>query len=408
MRNFVSLALLALMLAACGGGGGGGYGGGGGGGGGGGPPPVTNIEPITVKIGPNGNVNTAFLSVKVCVPGSTTQCQTIDNVEVDTQSTGLRLLGSVLTIPLPIQTHNSTPLAECLQFADGSSFGPVATADVTLPTSGKSVSGLRVQIIGDAGYQTVPGDCPAPPENTVQAFGANGILGVGPFLQDCGPACETVASPNNTGFYYVCASASSCTNTTVTLAEQVPHPASAFATDNNGVIVQLPTAPSTGATSLTGSLIFGIGTQSDNALGNAKVLLADPNTAFIHASYNGTNYPQAYIDSGSNGNYFTDNSITVCAANSSAPGFYCPPAPINITATLTGTNNVMQAADFTVDNASSDVGSNPTFAVFPNLAGPNPQATSFDLGLPFFYGRTIFTAIEQQSTPAGTGPYYAY
>lgn len=405
MRNFVSLALLALGLAACGGGGGG-YGGGGGGGGG--PPPVTNIEPITVKLGPNGNVNTAFLSVKVCVPGSTTQCQTIDNVEVDTQSTGLRIIGAVLTIPLPIQTHNSSPLAECLQFADGSSFGPVARADLILPTSGKQVNNLPVQIIGDSGYPTVPADCPGPAENTVQAFGANGILGVGPFLQDCGPACVTVAKPNNSGFYYVCPSPSTCSNTTVTLAEQVPHPSAAFATDNNGVIVELPVAPSAGAVSLAGSLVFGIGTQSNNVLGAATVLKADPNTAFIQATYSGTTYPQAYLDSGSNGNYFTDNSITVCAQNSSAPGFYCPPAPINIMATLQGTDNTMLAADFTVDNASNDLSANPKFTVFPRLAGPTPRAGSFDLGLPFFYGRNIATAIEQQTTPAGPGPYYAY
>ncbi|MBV9619664.1 MAG: DUF3443 family protein, partial [Gammaproteobacteria bacterium] len=49
----------------------------------------------------------------------------------------------------------------------------------------------------------------------------------------------------------------------------------------------------------------------------------------------------------------------------------------------------------------------------PGLAGPAPappqgQLPPFDLGLPFFYGRNVYTAIEQQSTPGGTGPYYAY
>jgi hypothetical protein len=32
----------------------------------------------------------------------------------------------------------------------------------------------------------------------------------------------------------------------------------------------------------------------------------------------------------------------------------------------------------------------------------------FDWGLPFFFGRTIYTAIENQSTPAGAGPYVAF
>jgi len=32
----------------------------------------------------------------------------------------------------------------------------------------------------------------------------------------------------------------------------------------------------------------------------------------------------------------------------------------------------------------------------------------FDWGLPFFYGRNVYAAIEQQSTPGGVGPYFAY
>lgn len=40
------------------------------------------------------------------------------------------------------------------------------------------------------------------------------------------------------------------------------------------------------------------------------------------------------------------------------------------------------------------------------LAGPFPG--SFDWGLPFFYGRNVFTAIEGKSTPQGSGPYWAF
>jgi hypothetical protein len=39
---------------------------------------------------------------------------------------------------------------------------------------------------------------------------------------------------------------------------------------------------------------------------------------------------------------------------------------------------------------------------FPN----DPAVPGFDWGLPFFYGRAVYTAIEGRGTPAG--PYFAF
>ena len=39
---------------------------------------------------------------------------------------------------------------------------------------------------------------------------------------------------------------------------------------------------------------------------------------------------------------------------------------------------------------------------------PEPEPDSFDFGLPFFFGVNVFTAIADQSTPGGTGPYVAF
>jgi hypothetical protein len=51
---------------------------------------------------------------------------------------------------------------------------------------------------------------------------------------------------------------------------------------------------------------------------------------------------------------------------------------------------------------------NTTFIAFNNLAGSNPLTSSFDWGMPFFYGRTVFFAFEGRSTPSGLGPFLAY
>jgi hypothetical protein len=50
---------------------------------------------------------------------------------------------------------------------------------------------------------------------------------------------------------------------------------------------------------------------------------------------------------------------------------------------------------------------------FNNLAGPmsgypDPTQASFDWGLPFFFGRIVFSAVETRNTPSGTGPYFAF
>src|SRR5580704_11299711 len=109
MRNAVILGFASLLLlSACGGGGGGSSSGGGGGGGGGGGQVIAtagppNVEPILVDQGPAAltnagktAVNEVFVSVQVCMPGTST-CQTIDHIQVDTGSSGLRLISGLGT-----------------------------------------------------------------------------------------------------------------------------------------------------------------------------------------------------------------------------------------------------------------------------------------------------------------------
>ncbi len=414
MRKLLALILPLVLLSACGGGGGSSSGGGGGGGGGGGQviakagPP--NVEPIVIDGGPaaltSAALNTAYVTVKVCVPGTST-CQSIDHVEIDTGSSGLRILGSVLTVSLPPASVNGAALAECLQFADGSSFGPVATADMELPTSGEKAAAINVQIIGQSSYSTLPSDCQTGPENTVPTFGANGILGVGPFMQDCGSACVSAVIPST---YYSCPTPATCTGTMVTLAQQVSNPVNSFGTDNNGVIVELPTVAASGASGVDGVIVFGIGTESNNALGSAVVMTTD-DVGFIRAAYSGTTGLDATLDSGSNITYFTDSTIPTCTQ---APELYCPNSTLSLTATLSGMNNVSTTADFTVANAFNVLNGNNSTAV-PGLAGPlslvnNPQGETiqFDLGMPFFFGKNVFTALESKDAGGTVGPYFAY
>ena len=170
------------------------------------PPGPPNVEPITVDAGPAGlnptSINTPFVSVTVCVPGTAT-CQTIDHIEVDTGSVGLRLIASVLTVALPaLMDASNRPLAECEQFADGTTWGSVATADIKLPTSGAKVSAVNVQLIGDLSVGSPPSGCTGTAENTVATFGANGIIGVGSFVNDCNSTGDCTPGSQSANYYF--------------------------------------------------------------------------------------------------------------------------------------------------------------------------------------------------------------
>jgi hypothetical protein len=67
-----------------------------------------------------------------------------------------------------------------------------------------------------------------------------------------------------------------------------------------------------GAASASGSLIFGIGTQANNATGNVTVLGTDPNTGFITTVLNNQTYAASYIDSGSNLLSFASSVLPAC------------------------------------------------------------------------------------------------
>lgn len=363
-----------------------------------------NVQPVSVNSGPANNyANGIFTSITVCVPSSST-CQTIDSVLVDTGSYGLRLLssagGGALTLSLPAQTGTGgNPIGECAFFVSGFTWGPVVSADVKM--AGETASKVPVQVI-DPTFASVPPACKnggVPANDTLQTLGANGILGVGPFAQDCGNACS-LAGPGNPGLYYSCAAAS-CQVTSQALSHQVQNPVALFAQDNNGVLLQLP-AVNTPLASLSGSMIFGIGTQSNNQVGKAEVFPIDANGDF-NTTFNGQTYP-SFVDSGSNALFFLDSAITgltVCSDNS---GFYCPSSTSNFSAT-TSSSRAKTAIKFSVDNADNLFSNRGNF-VFGTLAGPN--AGMFDWGLPFFFGRNVFTAIESHKTPAGPGPYWAY
>lgn len=377
-------------------------------------PPVNTLA-LTVDAGPAaaaGQINVAYVTVKVCAPGSTTQCTSIDHVLLDTGSWGLRLVRSVLTaggVNLVASTDSAgRAVEECVSFIGGQTWGPVALADVQL--AGETAAKLPVQILDDtqAGAPP-PATCGANGTlmDSVATLGANGMLGVGVFAQDCGNACVNSATP--LPVYYGCTTAGVCNAENLPLAGQVTNPIAQFAADNNGVIVNLPgLVNANGDPTIKGEVIFGIGTQSDNVLpvSNLTVLGADASGDF-KATYDGNPAVlPALIDSGSNFYAFDDPTIAVCTS-AAWVGFYCPAvAPQSAYAINTGVgaNGGGGTVNFAIADPNTFLANASAYA---NLAGGGGSET-FTWGMPFFYGRKVYIGIDQRTAGAYKGPFYAY
>ena len=380
-----------------------------------------NVQPVNVDGGPvAGQIypNGAFTSVTICQPGTTT-CFAVDGILVDTGSSGLRVLASALPSLPALTDASGKPVSECVQFVDHSYvWGNVAVADVRI--GGEVAGSVSIQAIADPTGFAIPADCTnngaGTDDDNQRSLGANGILGMGLEPQDCGASCDPSAGGTPPGPAYYTCPGGSCTAAFVPLAQQVTHPVVLFGVDNNGLALQLPTPAGVAAT-LTGSMVFGIGTQLNNVLGKATIFTVDSNDNLTtNLASTGQSLTASFLDSGSSGLFFPDGGLPVCLSPESS--FFCPPSTIPLTATIVGSNKAQSAINFSVGNADDLFKGNPGDAAFSNLAGPNGSggcsdgsgACSFDWGLPFFYGRTVFAAINGQQAPIATpaAPWWAY
>ena len=393
--------------------------------------------------------NQECVTLTICVPGTST-CQQLTNVLLDTGSTGLRVLKSALNSNMNLEPVVSVfgggTLAECEGYLSGESdWGPVALADIQLGTEPFAKS-VPIQLI-ESGYATPQSPC-APPEatlaNTVNDTGWQAILGVSNMspVEDCGVGCVSVA---DNGMYFTCNSGGSCAPSTASLGQQVANPVALMPVDNNGVVISFPSVTAGGMTSLQGTLTFGIGTEANNTppagvnaipinvtLGGMGIFI---NTEL---AYVGATPIFGFLDSGSSTMSLpggisgaptacTEAGLTSCFCNSSDTGYpgatyiadengsVTPQDDDGFDYDIHGTLGT--AVPFTLTVGSMVTALESPNSVFSDVACSNGVGggstfdglTQFtDLGLPFFYGKTVYTAFEGASTSLGTGPYWAY
>lgn len=361
--------------------------------------PGANVMAITVNgslcsaATSDGYLNKPCVSVTICNPGGST-CQTVHDILLDTGSYGLRVFKQAIPGLTLTQAPSGTgSLAECTQFADGSSvWGPVQFASVQLG----SEPGVQVPIqVIDAAFGSIPASCGTPDPDPVSA-GYTGVLGVGLFAEDCGSGC--VGSARN-GMYFSC-TGSSCTGAKVALADQVKNPVASLPIDNNGVLLQLPAAAPGGLPSLNGSMILGIGTQTNNTPASPTVLPTNQQGDFT-TIFQGSSNSTSFLDTGSNALFFP-SSLPPCPGVDSF--WYCP-ATTSLSANAVGAfGTPSRTVPFTIGNFETLYATNNL--VFSEVGGTS--TFGFDWGLPFFMGRSVFFGFETMNSSLGIGPLVAF
>jgi hypothetical protein len=323
---------------------------------------------------------------------------------------------------------NNDTLGECVSYLDGSSdWGPVVMADIHIngQVASNGTNGVPIQLI-NANYAQIPSSCTNPDESP-DAVGFNGILGVGEFVQDCGSPCETNTGNQKLGIYWECTTSGACSSN---IAMPTDNQVSYMGSNDQGVVLELPGVPSTGAVQAPGYIVFGIGSQTNNTAvsgSNSIEVYTAANNSIDQTTYGNIltsydvyntsgNYLQAFLDSGSNALYFpapqsqpAASDVPLCSGGLSS--FYCPSGVATLTATFMNAAGGNQKVNIfgVYDAGAAFDESNPNL-VFNNLAGDLDSA--FDWGLPFFLGRTVIVGLEGKSATINgisyTGPYWAF
>ncbi len=360
------------------------------------PAEAPNVVKLTVRT-PHAGFNRMVVQVSVCVPG-TRSCATIDDVMIDTGSTGLRLEASAVPswLRLPaVLGPGHEPLAECLRFVGDDAWGPLERVDLRI--GGLMASGLPIQIIGDMAAAQ-PASCPRSEVDPT----SNGTLGIGTHLTDCEGECrQSEADP----IYFDC-KRGHCDPLEGRVGEayRLPNPIAFFDRHDNGVVFDLPDAAGEGSLDSVGTLTIGVETDHGR-FDSAAIVKLDERGRFT-TLYGGREYPDSYIDSGTETFIVPDDALPRCPA---LPWAFCAAPAVTRDAAMLGRDGARNVTSFRVGDyrhiRQRGFGASAEIAV-----AARPASRAFVWGAPFFLGKRIAVVLEGRGIPGVAhleGPFYA-
>ncbi len=354
---------------------------------------TVGINPVVEAVDPGGSVrDQPYVSVMVC--DASNRCVKVPYVIVDSGSVGLRLRAKTLAgLHLqPLAFASDAQLADCTSFLTGYMWGSVEQATVEL--GGEPPIQLPIQVYGSGSPAPtkVPTICSELGTNgsSLLGFNANGILGI--------QGLEKIGD-----LYYSCLG-STCTperTASVPAAEQIVNPISKFKdSDDNGVILTLPSVPANGLPGAQGTLTFGLDTRADNSTTGFVPLATDGNFS-MNVVVQGVAYPGSTIDSGSNG-YFGPFNVPYDPATTS----FDPTTPQAVPITLENQTGTLPdvSVSTSIEIANSLTLADPGNYALDDYGAYAPPANQVLLGLPYFFGRSVAFAMSGKTSGLGTGP----
>ena len=219
-------------------------------------------------------------------------------------------------------------------------------------------------------------------------MGGNGVLGV-----------DAVSSFS--ALYFDC-TGSVCTRlSTLPKRDDVANPVSFLgASDNNGLILTLPSIAASGVPMAQGTLTFGLDTRYDNRTTGFEAIPTD-GVVDIGVTVQGQSYPNSAIDSGSNG-YFGALNLPYDSATLSFTPSTLQVLPITLSNGVGGQPTVAWPASIDIGNGLA-LQNGKAFAL-DDVGAYMDTPSSILLGLPFFFGRSIAYAMSGMSSGLGVGP----
>jgi hypothetical protein len=264
----------------------------------------------------------------------------------------------------------------------------IEKADVILgSTRGTKAMNVPIQVI-DQTTGLKPANCPAHHSWNPKNF--NGLLGISPSIDDGGSS------------YFSCGD-EGCVPANVSRDLKVQNVIGLLPLHNNGYEIRFPAIPAGGLPSVNGEIVLGLGTAENNQLpASLRPLLPTNPRGGIRVAVGSQVYPSG-VDTGTQ---FFNLPLPGIAGCPPKNVYLCPETPLDLSVTVLD-HDGRPYGEFSLSIVSFKNVS-PQMHALNDVAERWPGGTQLMLGMPFFFGRTVYFALAGKATPVGPGPWIAF